>query len=80
MAVIKENFGEGGANMTPNDSAGDPSLAVVLLEIADDVEGLQPAAIVAADAADLGSAITLVNEIKAKFNSTANYAVKTVRG
>lgn len=79
MAAIKDNFGEGGANLTPNTSSGDPSLAVVLQEAADDFEGTQIEAIVAPDATDLATAFTLVNEIKTKINATANYAVKTVR-
>ena len=37
MADIKANFGSGGAQLTPNDSAGRPSLATVLREGADDL-------------------------------------------
>ena len=36
MATIKENFGSGGSGLTPNKSAGTPSLATILREIADD--------------------------------------------
>lgn len=41
MAGIKENFGEGGANLAPGGAAGDPSLATVLREEADDFETIR---------------------------------------
>ncbi len=42
MAVIKQNFGEGGANLTPS-GQGEPSLAQVLRDIADDLAMLKAA-------------------------------------
>ena len=37
MAAIKTNFGTGGANLTPGGSAGAPSLAQALRDVADDL-------------------------------------------
>ena len=36
MAEIKEDFGEAGANISPNNQAGEPSLANVLRDGVDD--------------------------------------------
>ena len=36
MSTITENFGTGGANLTPANSSGDPSLAQALRDVADD--------------------------------------------
>ena len=82
MAVIKVNFGEGGANLTPTGSAGDPTLAVALRDVADDLVGTQIAAIVSANATDLPEVITLANEIKAAINAAepAAYILKTIKG
>jgi len=41
MATIKENFGSGGANLSPNDSSGQPTLAETLREVADDLAGVR---------------------------------------
>ena len=71
MAAITPDFGYGGANLVPHLSGGEPSLAAALRDVADDFTGLQVAAIVSADATDLASAQTLVNEIKAAINATA---------
>lgn len=38
MAVIKENFGFGGANLTPDGGAGQPTLAEVLRNFVSDNE------------------------------------------
>jgi hypothetical protein len=40
MTTIKSTFGQGGANLTPGKSAGDPNLATTLQEIADDLANL----------------------------------------
>lgn len=42
MSAIPENYGSGGAQMTPGDSAGQPELATVLREVADDFGALNP--------------------------------------
>ncbi|RLI70286.1 hypothetical protein DRO97_11005 [Archaeoglobales archaeon] len=42
MATIKQNFGEGGANLTPK-AQGSPSLAEALRDIADDLAMLKAA-------------------------------------
>jgi hypothetical protein len=72
MATIGEKFGTGGANLTPSGSSGEPSLAEVLRDLADDVTYT----IASEDATDLATAITLVNEIKAALNA----AKSTVKG
>jgi hypothetical protein len=64
MAEIKTNFGEGGANLVPGGSGGDPDLATALRDIADDlaqgpaaqVPAWQAAAAVAADTVVLPTA------------------------
>ncbi len=40
MAAITTEFGTGGANLTPNDSAGTPTLATALRDVADDLAGV----------------------------------------
>jgi hypothetical protein len=39
MAAISENFGVGGANLTPGGGAGTPTLAQALRDVADDIAG-----------------------------------------
>ncbi|MGD9676428.1 MAG: hypothetical protein AB7V19_07070 [Candidatus Bipolaricaulia bacterium] len=41
MSTIKTDFGQGGANLTPNGSQGEPDLATALRDVADDLEELQ---------------------------------------
>lgn len=64
MGAIKTDFGQGGANLTPDGSAGDPSLADVLRDVADDLSGAgndwQSGVAVVADAATLPSAGVVV--------------------
>ena len=43
MAVIKEDFGWGGANIAPHGAQGRPSLAEALRDIADDLAMLKAA-------------------------------------
>jgi len=74
MAQINKNFGEGGANLTPDGANGVASLADVLRDIADDLG--DRSGITSPDASDLGTAITLLNEIKAALN----VAVRTTKG
>ncbi len=48
MAIIKADFGEGGANLVPQGSGGDPTLATALRDVADDLAaavGTAPAAL-----------------------------------
>jgi hypothetical protein len=40
MAQIAENFGFGGANLTPGGGAGTPTLAEALRDVADDLKGV----------------------------------------
>jgi hypothetical protein len=57
-------------------------LATTLRDVADDLAGLQSADIASADATDLATAITLVNEIKGAINAIAasGYTITTVKG
>lgn len=43
MATINEEFGTGGANLSPQDAHGAPSLATTLRDIADDLEAIRDA-------------------------------------
>lgn len=80
MAEIKENFGHGGANMTPQGSQGEPALATVLRDIADDLGAVIPAEAVEVDATDLSTAIALVNELKGIINTLSAVVLKTTKG
>lgn len=80
MAVIKVNFGEGGANLVPLGTGGEPTLAVALRDIADDLVLTKVAVIASGDATDLASAIVLVNEIKAALNAISGGTLKTIKG
>lgn len=76
MAAISINFGSGGSNLASGRSGGIPTLAEALRDIADDLAGTKVAAlaadastnVVAADAVDLATVLTLANETKADFN------------
>lgn len=77
MAAIPVNWGSGGNNLNPKESTpGRPSMAIFARDVADDLAGIQIAAIAAdgstavaaADASDLATVITLANETKADFN------------
>ncbi len=76
MAItVKETFGAGGSGL----SVGDPNLAEVLRGLVDDIQtgvsatiaeaDAELTTVASADATDLASAITLVNEIKASYNA-----------
>ena len=69
MAAIKTNFGQGGVGLQPQH--GLPNLATALRDVADDLTALNSdiGVIASADAIDLPTAITLVNEIKAAINA-----------
>lgn len=97
MATIKTTFGKGTLN-----SDASPPIATVIRDIADDIAGTSAASPVTANSAvtavvnatDLASALTLVNDIKAKYNAAVAlinelktnmvaaraYTVKTVKG
>ena len=81
MAAISKRFGSGGANVAPGGSAGQPALADVLRDIADDLAGVKPAAVTAADAtATYGAGEqALLNELKAKVNALAAVVLKTTK-
>ena len=81
MAAITPRFGSGGANTAPGGSAGQPSLAEALRDVADDLAGLKPGAVAAADAgATYGSGEqALLNELKAKVNALAAVVLKTTK-
>lgn len=81
MAAISKQFGSGGANLAPGGSAGKPSLAEALRDVADDLAALKPTVVAAADAgAAYGAAEqTLLNELKAKVNALAAVVLKTTK-
>ena len=81
MAAISPRFGSGGANLSPGGSAGLPSLAEALREVADDLAALKPSVVAAADAsAAYGAAEqALLNELKAKVNALAAVVLKTTK-
>jgi hypothetical protein len=61
MAIIKTNFGEGGANLVPLGTGGEPTLAEALRDIADDIANGSAAQTPAWNAADAvaGNTVTL---------------------
>ena len=80
MAAIPKNWGEGGNNLNPKEgTATKPSIAQAMRDVADDLAGLKVAAIASADASDLATAITLVNEIKASLNTVNGYTILTTK-
>jgi hypothetical protein len=80
MTTINEDFGAGGANLTPLKGHGEPTLAQSLRDIADDLDGLQVATIASPDATDLATVITLANEMKGALNTLAAVVLKTIKG
>ena len=81
MAAVLKRFGSGGANVAPGGSAGQPALADVLRDIADDLAGTKPAAVTAADATGTYGAgeQALLNELKANVNALAAVVLKTTK-
>jgi hypothetical protein len=81
MAAISRRFGSGGANLAPGGSGGQPPLADVLRDIADDLAALKGTRVVAADAGDAYGANekALLNELKAKVNALAALVLKTTK-
>ena len=79
MAIIPSDFGLGGSGHAPRGGTGKPSAVEILNDIADDFVGIQIATIASADASDLATAITLVNEIKASINVTAAFTILTTK-
>ena len=82
MARITRRFGSGGANLTPGGSAGQPVLADVLRDIADDLAAMKPAPISAADATPAYGAgeQALLNQLKTTVNALAAVVLKTTKG
>jgi hypothetical protein len=78
MAQIPKNLGSGGFGLYPNSGSkkADPLLEI-LQGIGADLGTLTPATIVSADASDLGTAITLVNEIKGALNAVSGAGLVT---
>ncbi len=81
MAAISKQFGSGGANVAPGGSAGKPSLADALREIADDLSALKLAPVSTPDAGAAYGANeqALLNELKAKVNAIAAVTLKTTK-
>jgi hypothetical protein len=78
MTVIKKDFGM--ADSADHKSGGKRNIANAMRDVADDLAGIQVATIASADASDLGTAITLVNEIKGALNTNAAHALLTTKG
>jgi hypothetical protein len=88
MAEISKRFGEGGANLVPQESGGVPSLATVLRDIADDLAGVQGSTVVAAalgaftdppSAAEMALLRTLVNELRSAQVTRGTATLLTVK-
>lgn len=81
MAAISKRFGSGGANLAPGGSAGQPVLADVLRDVADDLAAVKPTVVAAADATAAYGAgeQALLNELKAKVNALAAVVLKTTK-
>jgi len=78
MATITSNMFSGGANITPNDSAGVPSLATVLQDVADDLTAIRTALTGAAAKLDADTGVT-DTDYAANLN-TALGTQKTING
>lgn len=81
MGAISKRFGSGGANLQPGGSAGSPSLADALRDIAEDLASLKPTAVATPDAGAAYGANeqALLNELKAKVNALAAIVLKTTK-
>ncbi len=81
MAAISPRFGSGGANLAPGGSAGQPSLAEALRDVADDLAAFKPSAVASADAGATYGAPeqALLNELKAKVSALAAVVLKTTK-
>lgn len=77
MTQIKQTFGEGGANVVPNGSQGEPTLAETLRDIADDLSGIQITACVSPASVDLATVIVLAEELRTKVDAIAAVVLKT---
>ena len=74
MILIRRDYAEGGAGIGTK-SAQHERLGTVLRGLVDDISARTTAEITSADASDLGTAITLVNEIKAALNTASSAAL-----
>jgi hypothetical protein len=81
MAALSKRFGSGGANLAPGGSAGTPTLAEALRDVADDLAALRPEAVATPDAGGAYGANeqALLNELKAKVNALAAAVLKTTK-
>ncbi len=73
---VRDDYGEGGAGLNGPGAATalHRPISEVLRGLIDDDDAALPATIASADASDLASAITLVNEIKASLNAAITAA------
>jgi hypothetical protein len=71
QTIDRTRYNLGGAGQGSGKNAGNPQLNSVLAAVADDLLGQRNVAIASANATDLATAITLVNEIKAALNRTS---------
>jgi hypothetical protein len=78
MAEVPKLYGDGGVH--GDGTPQKPALGKVLFDLIDDINARTPATIASADASDLATAITLVNEIKAALNTASATTLKTTKG
>lgn len=90
MSAIRTDFGTGGSNLTPGGSSGQPSLAEVLRDVADDLAGIRgggatitasalPAFTDPPSAAEMAALRTLVNEMRAVLVASTGTTLKTTK-
>lgn len=81
MAEIPSNFGEGGAGLVPNGSR-EPSLNLILREMAADLQGVPTSRTGIAVAADTATLATpgLVQDVQATAGTTTGPMTKIVTG
>lgn len=77
MAAIKKDQYAGGRRLSRGGARPGADLAATLRDAAADLAGIRPATIVAANATDLATAITLANELKTAINAARAYTLKT---
>lgn len=80
MAVVKITFGAGGRQLAPR-GQGQPSLADVLRDIADDLTAIKsPAVTVSPPAIDLPTCIALAEELRTIIDAGGAYTLLTEKG
>ena len=78
MPAVSTKYNSGGGDSVPQQGNA-KDLATVLRSLIDDIALVKVATIASADATDLATAITLVNEIKTALNAIAVTAPTTTK-